>query len=254
MLRVLIFLMLVANAVFFGWSQGWLDGIVGVRSIGDREPERLQKQVRPELIRILPPDAPASAGSGANGSTDSSTGTGTGNDAAGISGAAVEAAPPASTGPVSCLEAGPFAEAQIAAAQAAAQGTLPAGSWVTVKSAQPGEWVVYMGRFATREAQLRKADELKRRRLRFEEVRSPAALAPGLALGRFDQRRAAEQALDRFAQQGVRTARVLELAPAAMRNHLRVEKADTALAGQLVALKAVALGKGFAPCAVAVGT
>lgn len=231
MLRVLIVLLLVANAVFFGWSQGWLDGVVGVRSIGDREPERVQKQLRPELIRILPPDTPAS-----------------GSDVA------PEPARPVSVGPVSCLEAGPFADAQIAAAQAAAEGTLPAGSWVTVKTEQPGQWVVYMGRYATREAQLRKADELKRRRLRFEEVRSPAALAPGLALGRFDQRGAAQQALDRFAELGVRTARVVELAPAVTRNLLRVEKADTALAGQLVALKAEALGKGFGPCTVAVGT
>ena len=57
MLRALIVALLLANLAFFTWTQGWLDAVVGVRAIGDREPERLQRQVRPDLIRILPVDA-----------------------------------------------------------------------------------------------------------------------------------------------------------------------------------------------------
>lgn len=226
MLRALIFALLAANLAFFAWTQGWLDSVVGVRAIGDREPERLLRAVRPELIRILPADA-----------------------ASGVVGAAGEAAANALT----CFEAGPFADAEIAAAQAAAQTALPAGSWVTVKTDQPGTWLVYMGRYATREAQTKKEDELKRRKLPYEEIGEPPALAPGLSLGRFDQRPAAATALDRFTQQGIRTARVVELAPALSRHVLRIDRADAALSTQLVALKADALGRGFVACAKGVG-
>jgi len=219
MLRALILALLLANLAFFAWTQGWLDSFVGVRSIGDREPERLQRQVRPELINILP------------------------------AGAASEAAPVT----LACFEAGPFSDAEIGAAQAAAQSALPAGSWVAVNTEQPGTWLVYMGRYANREALTKKEDELKRRKAPYEEISAPPALAPGLSLGRFEQRAAAATALEQFTQQGIRTARVVELVPASNRHVLRAEKVDTALAAQLVALKADALGKGFAQCSKPAG-
>ena len=217
MLRALIALLLLANLAFFAWAQGWLDGVVGVRSTGDREPERMLRQVHPELIRILPPGA---------------------------------ASEPAATGAVTtgCLEAGPFGDAELAAAQAAAQAALPAGSWVTVNTEQPGSWIVYMGRYASADALAKKEDELKRRKLAYEILRDDPTLAPGLTLGRFDARAAATQALDRLAQQGIHTARVVELALASTRHVLRVEKADAALSTRLLALRADGLGQGFAAC------
>lgn len=215
MARALIALLLFANLGFLMWTQGWLDGVVGMRSIGDREPERLTRQVRPETIRILAP--------GAAGVAASTT--------------------------LACFEAGPFDDAGIGAAQIAAQAALPAGSWLTVKTDQPGTWIVYMGRYASRDALSKKEDEIKRRNLPYEEIGEPAALAPGLSLGRFDARPAALQALDRFTAQGIRTARVVELAPASSRHALRVDKADAVLAAQLAALKPEVIGKAFTACA-----
>ena len=226
MLRALIVLLLLANALFFAWTQGWLDAVVGVRSIGDREPERMQRQVRPELIRILPPDAASNAASAAS----------------------AAASDPVNT---SCLETGPYGDAELTAVQTAAQGALPAGSWIMARNEQPGQWIVYMGRYATREALVKKEDELKRRRLKYEELRVPPALAPGLSLGRYAQRPAAVQALERLSEQGIRTARVVELSPAVQRHVLRVERADAALATRLAALQPEVLGKAFTPCASA---
>ena len=57
MLRVLLGLLLLANAPFFGWSQGWLAPAFPAPRTGEREPERLTAQVRPESVVILP--APA---------------------------------------------------------------------------------------------------------------------------------------------------------------------------------------------------
>ena len=217
MLRVIVGLLLVANLLFFGWSQGWLE-LIGLRPGSDREPERLQRQVRPEVIRVLPPGAASAASVGA-----------------------------------ACLEAGPFAEAEFDAARTAAQAALPAGSVATVKTTQPGSWMVYMGRYAGREAMTKKEDELKRRRLPYEEIREGAGLAPGLSLGRFDNPDAAARALDQFSQQGIRTARVVELSPAVGRFWLRMEGANPALAVQAAKLQLAASGKSFATCVRAPG-
>jgi hypothetical protein len=222
-LRALVVVLLLANLVFFTWTQGWLDSLVGARAIGDREPERLARQVLPETVRIL------STGADAQGTRD------------------VAVADSVSTQP-SCLEAGPFGDAEIKAAQAAAQAAMPTGTWESVKTDRPSVWTIYMGKFANREALIKKEEELKRRKIAFEELLDNPALALGLSLGRYDDRAAASKALDQLAQQGLHTGRVTELTPASTSVTLRVEKADSALAAQLTALKSDALGKGFTAC------
>ena len=217
MLRAAAIALVLANAAFFAWTQGWLDSVVGVRAIGDREPERLLRQVRPETIRILPPSALAAA------------------------------SPPA------CLEAGPFAAADLATAETAlrtAWPTAPADAWSSVKVDQPGAWIVYMGRYPNRDVLNRKQEELARRNVAFEEMHTPAALGPGLSLGRFDDRAEADKALEQFTQQGIRTAKVVELTTPTSVYLLRVDAADAALAALLSGLKADALlGKAFTACA-----
>jgi hypothetical protein len=222
MLRLLLLALLVANLGFYSWTQGWLDSVVGVRATGDREPERLARQVRPETVVILPPESAAS-------------------------GAAAAAVP-------ACLEAGPFSAVELVAAITALKQLLPAASesgWAEVKTETPGSWIVYMGKFTDAEALAKKEQELKRLKLDFEIMRSPPALDRGLSLGRFEARTAADKALERFTQQGVRTARVVELSPPGSASLLRAARADAELTAQLVALKTTSLGKGFAACAKA---
>jgi len=219
MLRLLLLALILANLGFYAWSQGWLDSVVGVRATGDREPERLARQVRPETVVILPPESASSV--------------------------AASAAP-------ACLEAGPFSPAELIAAITALKQALPAaaeGGWAEVKTETPGSWIVYMGKFADAEGLAKKEQELKRLKLDFELVRSPPALDRGYSLGRYEARAAADKALERFTQQGVRTARVVELSPPGSTSLLRAARADAELAAQLVALKATSLGKGFSACA-----
>jgi len=219
MLRLAVAVLLLANLLFYAWTQGWLDDVAGVRATGDREPERLARQVKPELIRVLPPQTAMAASA---------------------------AAQPA------CLEAGPFAADQIGGADAALQAALPAGARAdiaTVKVERPGQWLVYMGKYPNREALVKKADELKRRNVSYDEVGTPPALAPGLSLGRFDDRAAAERALAQFGQQGIHTARIVEAGPAGSAFMLRAATADAALAARLSALRTDALGRGFVACA-----
>lgn len=227
MLRALVAALLIANLAFFGWSQGWLDDLVGTRSIGDREPERLARQQHPELVRIL---APAAA-----------------SDAAPAAPAASSPAPPPA--PLACLEAGPFADAALAVAQKAAHEALPAAVLTVARTTKPGSWIIYMGRYANREALLKKTEELNRRRVSYDEVRNNAALSPGLSLGHFDDRVAATRMLEQLGtQQNIHTARIIEFAPASTSQMLRIEQADPALLAQATGLKLAALGKGFVDC------
>lgn len=214
----LALLLVVANVLFFVWSQGWLDGIAGLRAQPEREPERAARQFQPHLLRILPPGAAASAPAVAE----------------------------------SCLEAGPFAAGDAQAAEAVLQAALPAGTWARRQVEQPGVWIVYLGRFIADDQLRKRIEELRRLQLPFDEVTSPPDLAPGLSLGRFDSRKAADEALDALVQRGVRTARVVLLAEPATRYALRIERVDAALAAQIKALNGSfagqPLGKAFKPC------
>jgi len=104
MLRALLALLIVANLVFFAFSRGALDGILGLRALGDREPERLANQVRPQTIRLL------------------------------TVGAAASGAAPIDAG-VPCYETPTFTAGDATAVEAALAANLPAGSWVD----NPGE-------------------------------------------------------------------------------------------------------------------
>lgn len=223
--------LVLANAGYFAWTQGWLDEVIGVRADSQREPERLARQMRPETVQIL---SPISAG---------------GSLTAPMIAAAAPTATAASSVVGSCLEAGPFSAAEVDAAAAAAQATLPPGSWADVKTDKPGVWLLYMGRYGDREMLAKKKEEIGRMKLPFEDVRSPPALDPGLGLGRFDNRANAENALAQVALRGVKSARVVELTPVVSTHVLRVDAADAALVKQLAELKGGALGKGFGPCA-----
>lgn len=53
MLRWLVLVLLLANAGYLAWSQQWLAGL-GLAPATEAEPERLQRQIAPEALRILP--------------------------------------------------------------------------------------------------------------------------------------------------------------------------------------------------------
>ncbi len=240
MLKALVLLLALANGVFFAWTQGWIDGPTGVRARGDREPERLGQQVRPELVQILlaPPASvgPASAAAAAANISPAPTA------------AAAPASMPAAPAPLACLEAGPFSGAEVAPAEAVLRSALPDGSWVSVKSTRSGLWMVYLGKFKDRDEQLKKQEELRAMRVEYDDLRSPPELLPGLSLGRFEERSNAVNALERFSQRGIRSAKVIEVRPPASTVLLRVDRASPVLAAQATGLNSPALGKGFVPC------
>lgn len=100
MLRALLAALVVANLVFFAFTRGDLDGILGLRALGDREPERLAHQVQPQTIRLMPARPAASA--------------------------PTEAA--------SCFETPAFTAAESGAVETLLGSNLPAGSWLDVRA------------------------------------------------------------------------------------------------------------------------
>ena len=221
MLRLLVLLLVIANAVFYGWRQGWLDDVVGVRAQGDREPGRLALQVEPQRVRVL------SAGPARGG-------------------APAAAAPEA---PTVCLEVGPYTAAQQGAAQSAIAGVVPPDRIEDARHETPAVWIVFMGPYPDAESRRKKVDELRRLKVTSEEVRQVPELGDGLALGRFDNRAAAERALADVTTKGVRTARLAQLVAPVVSHTLRVANASPELQQQLMALQVPGLaGKSFTAC------
>ena len=64
-MRALVPVLIVANGLALAWWQGWLDPLLGV----ERQPQRLERQVRPETMQIITrlglPGAPSGPGGAA---------------------------------------------------------------------------------------------------------------------------------------------------------------------------------------------
>ncbi|HEY8607047.1 MAG TPA: SPOR domain-containing protein [Noviherbaspirillum sp.] len=57
MLKILFSVLLLANAGLFAWQRGYLESLVP----SGREPARMDNQINPDKLRLLPPPAPAEA-------------------------------------------------------------------------------------------------------------------------------------------------------------------------------------------------
>lgn len=241
MLRAIVVVLMLANLGFLAWHQGWLNDWLGQLrpAASQREPQRLQMQINPERLIVLPPAPPAA----------SDAASAEGSRAPGSSSlplAAVMSLSPAVGGV--CYQAGPFTSEEHRRVQAALSQQLTNGSWVTETVVAPGLWLVYMGPYPDPETLARKQTELRRiRNLNFEEVRSPPSLAMGLSLGRFNQQSQADATLETLRQRGVRTARIVTIRPAADLMVIRIPQATADVQRLLPALP-LPSGKGFVTC------
>ena len=198
MLRLAVIALLLANAGYYAYTQGWLRS-AGLVTPEQAEPQRLQQQIRPETLKVLraqgatnnptPPPAPAAAPA-----ADTTA-----------SAPAPTAAAPADAG--ECLQAGVFDDKQAAALRNAA-AALPAGSWSLEPTPINGRWMIYMGRFDDQDTLDKKRAELRARKVDFD--RAGGTLELGLSLGRFSTEEAAQRGLTALNAQGVRTARVIQ--------------------------------------------
>lgn len=251
MLRSLVLILLLVNAAFFAWSQGWLDSVVGVQPQAQHDPQRLKAQVHTDKLLIVPPEPaqaasaasspalPASAASAPASATLPATPSPTVDTAAASSPAAE---------PAICLEAGPFNAPEFTKVETSLRPLLAAKAWRSDTVAVQGLWMVYMGPYGDAEQLARKQTELQRiKGLSFDEVHTPANLAQGLSLGRFAHKADAEAALNTFKLRGIRTARIVSLRQPLDVQVVRVPQATASMQAALSGLK-LPQGKGFSAC------
>jgi hypothetical protein len=244
MLRGLVAALLVANLLALAWTLGWFEALPGGGRHPEREPERIERQVNPDAVQLIAPMAASAALQAAAVRTLLPAAP----PASAAAGDAVASKPDAPR-PV-CLEAGPFAAAEVAGAERGLRELQwPGLGWVNVKSERGGLFMVYLGRFADDAAMTKRRDELRRLQIAVDELRSSPALQPGLTFGRFDSQAAANDALEQLAQRGVKNARVVTLVAPVVVTLLRVERADAALAARLSQLSLPPAGSGFKTCA-----
>ncbi len=252
MLRLLVAVLLLANLLMLAWQQGLLGSSLRAPSHAEREPERLQRQVNPELVRVISPQAASAAMAAASAGAASASASASAVDgAAATAAAAASAASATAQADTSCLEAGPFAATELPAAETAMRAAaLPAGSWRAATFKRGGSLIIYMGRYPDEEAMASKLDEVKRLKVEAQAITHSPDLQPGILLGRFADKDGADAALAKLVQRGVRSARVLSLSAPVTLMMLRVPAANGALRDKLAALKLPPGRLGFAACAI----
>ena len=237
MLRLAVIALLLANAGYYAYTQGWLRS-AGLVTPEQAEPQRLQQQIRPETLKVLraqgatnnptPPPAPAAAPA-----ADTAAST-----------PAPTAAAPADAG--ECLQAGVFDDKQATALRTAA-ASLPQGSWTLEPTPITGRWMIYMGRFDDQDTLDKKRAELRARKVDFD--RAGGTLELGLSLGRFSTEEAAQRGLTALNAQGVRTARVIQERQAATGFILKLPAVTDAQRQQwLATLRPAMAGKTLGSC------
>lgn len=210
MLRLVVVVLVLANAFFFAWTRGWLAPLLDVPTHGERNPERLSQQVRPEVIGVLGARAASAAVS------------------------AARAASMAAGEGEMCLELGPFTMADVGAAEALlVQAGVAAEQWVRREQARSATWGAIVGPLPTAEAQRGRSDALRKLNIAAELLAEPAELKGALLLGRHGSREAVDAALPAWAERGVRDARAAQLVPAGSEQWLRFERTSSAQRQQL---------------------
>ncbi|MBW8757622.1 MAG: hypothetical protein JF586_08435 [Burkholderiales bacterium] len=224
MLRALVVLFLLVNAVLYWWLH---DNSTALQS--DREPQRLDHQVTPDAVQVLPDlpaaSAPRRAASAASaGSVSASAADTPVADAPAASAAGLARAVGAT---LACSETPPLNDAEFASLKTAlGKAGLSDAAIGERRQTKGGAWIVYLGKFADADARQEKVAELRKLDLKADPVNSPVALAPGLSLGQFTSQADAAKKLDELGKRGVHSARVAVLDAPIVLRHLQVHAPD----------------------------
>lgn len=267
MLRWALWLLLLSNAGYFAWTQGYL-GVLGLAPQEQREPERLQGQIQPDMLRLLngpravsPLNASGAApGPDAAGASAEAPATPPEPVAAPVTETPAPASPPTpppapapapvaqAPEPTACWQAGGFTEVQTEALRGSlGQLDLPRNGWQFSETRSGGRWIVYMGRYDNQEQVERKKAELREMKVTFREL-SAAGLGPGLALGTYSSEAAAEKALAAVVRTGVRTARVAQERAESVSFTLRLPRITPTQRDAVAGLGALLAGKPLKRC------
>jgi len=210
-MRLLFLALLLANAAIFAWGESRRSG-----QDDGREPERLNRQIEPERLRLLPPEAPEAS----------------------------PALPEIACRRVQWLSA---AEATALRDAAAAQPGWSAAQ--TPREEPPAHWVAIV-ELATRALAERKIAELRELGVNEGEIVEDADLGPyAVSLGVFRGRETAEEYLRTIGKKGVRSARLARRALPPEQFAVELRAPADAFADKLPELQALFERAEFADCA-----
>lgn len=223
MLRLLVLALVLANGGYFAWSHGLMRGL-GFAPSDPSEPQRLAQQLRPESLRVLKPEEARR----------------------------LDAAPPTPPPllPVNlpeCLQAGLFDAPQAEALRGKLLSSLPVGAWLLEPVSEPARWIVYMGKYPSAQALVKKRSELASLNLKFEPLVNPS-LEYGVSLGLHQTQAAANTQLANLSRRGVRTARVVQERAEVRGAVLKIPAADDAVKARLEEIKTALAGKPLRVC------
>ncbi len=218
MLRLLLLTLVLANGLYFAWTQGMLRAY-GFAPAQQSEPQRLAQQVRPEALRVMTPSERKR----------------------------LEEQAKAANTPSQCLLAGPFTLAQAEALRPVLLASLPEGSWQLTEVPIDERWIIYMGKYTDAATMEKKRSELVALKVSVEVVRSPA-LELGLSLGSFPSKESAEGALEKMGNRGIRTARVVQERVQSVATELRLPAATEAVMSRMEDIKPQLAGVPLRSC------
>ncbi|WP_319242797.1 SPOR domain-containing protein [uncultured Propionivibrio sp.] len=178
-MRAAVFLLILANLMFFAWAQGLL-------GTGDNpDTLRLSQQLLAERVRVISRDEPPAE-------------------------ASVKAAKAEKREPEACVMLGDLTTAELTRVEALIKEKASALRVERSETASGGFWVFIPPLPNKAEAE-RKASELKRFKIQdFAVLQEPAAVRFAISLGVFSSREAAESRLEELRAKGVRSAKIGE--------------------------------------------
>jgi SPOR domain len=252
LLRWFVALALLANIGYAAWHAGTL-GVVGLAPATERDPGRLQQQVRPAVLRVLSPQATAAAvADSANTAAVGPPGPLAAPLPAPVAAPASAAESPAAASvPLACLEIGPLDNAAaIDSAERALASVLPERgerAWVREQRPAGAQYIVFVGPVLSRDSARQRREELVKLKMSFEAVELPGGPSSekqgGYSLGKHDSETAAASALAALSERGLRNARVALLRESgALRTWLRLDNLRGAAADAVRALPAEKFG------------
>ena len=232
-MKLFLSLLVVANVLLFGWFRGWMAPFGG----DGREPQRLERQLRPEQLRVLP--AARQPAAGASGVTPAAA-------AAGARGSA----PPATVAALrtaGCAQIGPIGEAEYVRVQAALEALSPDLDISAVRLDEVTSWWVYLPPVRGGDVSRRLAD-LRDRGVGDTYLMPEGVWKGAVSLGLFRQEDGAVGLQRTLAQKGVVGVRVIPRGPPPGRMILKVKPVHDAVASELLKLGAEFPEAALGPC------
>lgn len=250
-MKLLLSLLVVANVLLFGWFRGWMAPFGG----DGRDPGRIERQVEPERLRIVPgpPAGPSPVGRGSRaGAADAAPGAPEVASAPPVTPVPLPPPPsPAALGVVlraaGCAEIGPMSEQDAVRVQVMLDAVVQDLVVTTQRAEDITSWWVYVAPSSGDIA--RRVADLRERGVSDLYVMPDGQWKGAISFGLFRQEELAVALQKTIAQKGVRNVRVAPRGPSAGRIMLQVRPIGDALVAELPKLRTAMPEAISRPCA-----